>query len=73
MTTKTHTIADRQQIDELQRLKQDLTLEEALPAGAPPPIPLATRPGAAQPEPPAGMRAKAVYEYEVSKRSLDQT
>jgi len=59
-------LAYDQQMAELQRLKEDLTLTEAPGAGAPPPVPMATRPGASQQPAPAGMRAKALYEYEVS-------
>ena len=51
-------------MEELERLKQDLTLQDAPVAGAPPPVPMSTRPGV---EPsPTGMKAKAVYDYEVS-------
>lgn len=58
-----------QQVDELSRLKQDLTLQEK-PAAAPP-VPTGTRPGgaavAAPPPAPAGLRAKALYDYEVGR------
>jgi len=63
-------------VDELQRLKEDLTLNEAPAAPPPPPVPTGSRPGAAPAAPPAppapapppvaGKRAKALYDYDVS-------
>lgn len=56
---------------ELERLKTDLSLEDAPGAGAPPPVPMATRPGAAAtsapPAPPAGKTARALYDYEAAE------
>ena len=55
-----------QQVDELERLKSDLKLEEGPQAGAPPAVPTATRPSGASLMP-AGKTAKVLFEYEVRR------
>jgi len=58
-------------VEELERLKTDLSLEDSPKTGAPPPVPNASRPGGgltnAPPIPTAGKTAKALYEYEAAE------
>lgn len=52
-------------MQELERLKSDLTLSEAPPADGLPPVPITSRPGG--PPSQAGKKARVLYEYEAAE------